>query len=236
MDQQRVNNLDSAQAYQQAQLVRDQERQNDISQLILAGPVPAQQIQNLPSAAEAAAESAPTDRVELTGKEPPVAPAQGLKTPEVGQPLTVQAGDISFKVDGRGAAVALQERLAAEKNTPQFAETAQALGVSDVAAFERAVEKGDALETFALVDPSNIYLVDAQRREINAGDLSAFANAELVIRPRGSESPAQADPAEKLLERLENPVLARINDPALQAQDALANRPPQPMDTQQIVG
>lgn len=236
MDQQRVNNLDSAQAYQQTQQARENERDRNISQLILDGPVSPQQVQNAPSAAEEAAESAPTDRIELSSKEPPVAPGQAVQAPRVGEPLNVQAGDIAFKVDGRGAAVALQERLAAERNTPQFEETAQALGVSDVEAFERAVEKGDALETFALIDPTNIYLVDSQRREINADDLSAFANAELVIRPRAGASSAQADPAEKLLERLENPVLARVNDPALQAQDALANRPPQPMDTQQTVG
>lgn len=236
MDQQRVNNLDSAQAYHHNQLARELDQQRDLNKLILAGPAAAQAAQNVPTAAEEAAAVAPTDRVELTGKEPPLPPSQGLPAPEVGEPLNVQAGDISFKVDGRGAAVALQERLAAERNTPQFEQTAQALGVTDFAAFERAVEKGDALETFALIDPSNIYLVDAQRREINADSLSAFANAELIIRPRGSERPDQADPLEKMQERLENPVLARINDPALQAQDALANRPPQPIDTQQVLG
>jgi len=144
-------------------------------------------------------------------------------------------GEVAFPVDGRGAAVALQEKLQSLREQPEaFADLAKNLGVQDIESFSRAVERGDALETFALVDPNNIFLVDAHRREIHADSVSSFAHAELVIQPRTASQETLRDPQEKMLERLENPILARINDPALQIQDRLANRPPQPQDTQQV--
>jgi hypothetical protein len=230
MDQQ-ISGVNPTQAYDQTNKTRETERQR-LDQLILAGPAPAQQVKDIQTEQDQEATTA-TDRVELSKKDvQATAATNSVKTPDVGPSIPVQAGDISFPVDGRGAAVAVQERLSAELNTPQFEETAKALGVTDVESFERAVESGDALATFAMVDPTNIYLVDAHRNEIHAENLSSFANAELVIRPR-SEA---LDPNHKLKERLENPIMARINDPSLQAQDMLAHRPPQPQDSVQVAG
>lgn len=227
------NGIQAIQSYEQTTRARDAERRR-LDQLAVGGLLPAAQA--LPPAQDLQFDV--QDRFALSAKEPSsVNAAAQVKPPEAGQPLPLAPGEQVLPVDGRGAAVALQEKLQTLLDTPEFEQMAQALGVQDISAFARVVERGDALETFALVDPSNIYLVDAQRREINADQLASFARAELVIRPGNRPEGRQASEVDqRLQEQLENPVLARIQDPALQIQDQLAQRPPQPQDVQQVIG
>lgn len=223
--------IQAIQSQVQTQRVREAERQRleQVGELLFA-------VQGVSTASST--DLAIEDRLSLGNQESaPSTAVSGIQLPQAGQPLPVEPGEYVLPVDGRGAAVALQEKLQTLLDTPEFEEMAQALGVQDISRFARAVERGDALETFALIDPSNIYLVDAQRREIHADQLASFARAALVIRPQNSSQVLEtADPGQQLQQRLENPVLARIEDPALQIQDQLVQRPPQPQDASAVIG
>lgn len=127
----------------------------------------------------------PADSFERVAAEE-AAKTAAVKPPVVGGVVPQDAEDVVLPVDGRGAAVALQEYLSGllKQNQPQqFAATAQALGVSDVEAFERAVEQGHALNTFAAVDSHRLVFTDSNFNEVSAEQLSAVAKAQLVIKP-----------------------------------------------------
>lgn len=200
----------SAAAYEQTQKVRDQ---NELSPLILGGPGLVDPNQRLAAEDDGLR---PEDRVELNGAE--VAPVSPVAAPEVGPAVAQDAEDIAIPVDGRGAAVALQEYLAQlQQNDPAaFERTAEALGVADVAAFAETVSAGSALGTFSQVDSNRVLFTDANFNEVSSENLAGVANAQLVIKP-AFEAPVDVEvaapevilqnPNEKLLDKLETPII-----------------------------
>lgn len=166
----------------------------------------------------------PEDVVTFDGAAPP--PVSPVAAPEVGPAVAKDAQDITIPVDGRGAAVALQEYLTQlQNNNPaDFASAAQALGVEDTAAFAETVSEGSALSTFAQVDSNRVLFTDANSNEISPENLAGVANAQLVIKP-SFEAPVDVEvkapevvlqnPNERLLDRIETPI---IQDLAAQQQ------------------
>ncbi len=200
----------SAAAYEQTQKVRD--NAEELAPLILGGP-------GLVNEAQAPAQDdglRPEDVVELNGAEP--APVSPVQAPEVGAEVAQEAGDIAIPVDGRGAAVALQEYLSELRSQEDgsFENAAAALGVADVNSFAEAVDSGAALATFAQVDSNRVLFTDANSNEVSPDNLSAVANAQLVIKPNVEaavdievEAPEVVlqNPNERLLDKIETPVI-----------------------------
>jgi len=137
---------------------------------------------------------------------PKQAHAPLVQPPEVGARVAQSKDDIAIPVDGRGAAVALHEHLDALHTAGQddrFEAAAQALGVPDVKAFKAAFERGDdALKTFGHVDASRLSFTDKDSNEVSPDKVSAFPNAQLLIRPG-----AASRPDHKLSEIALNPYL-----------------------------
>lgn len=166
----------------------------------------------------------PEDVVEFNG--PAAQVASLVSAPEVGPALVQDAADIAIPVDGRGAAVALQEYLSQlQQNDPAaFASAAQTLGVEDAAAFAETVAEGSALSTFAQVDSNRVLFADTNFNEISPDNLAGVANAQLVIKP-AFEAPVDVEvkapevvlqnPNERLLDKIETPI---IQDLAAQQQ------------------
>lgn len=209
----------SVAAYEQTNKAR--ENTDALAPLILGGPGLVDK-----SAEQAANDDGlrPEDVVSFNGAAPQ--PASPVSPPEVGPSVAQDAADIAIPVDGRGAAVALQEYLAQlQKNDPAaFESTSQALGVQDSAAFAETVSEGSALSTFAQVDSNRILFADANFNEVAPENLAGVANAQLVIKP-AFEAPVDVEvkapevvlqnPNERLLDRIETPI---IQDLATQQQ------------------
>lgn len=201
----------SAAAYEQTQKVRD--NNDELSPLILGGPGLVDPNQRFAAEDDGLR---PEDVVELQGAE--AAPAALVSAPEVGPAVAQEAEDIAIPVDGRGAAVALQEYLAQlQQNDPAaFEQAAEALGVADVGAFSETVAAGSALGTFSQVDSNRVLFTDANFNEVASENLAGVANAQLVIKP-SFEAPVDVEvvapevilqnPNEKLLDKIETPII-----------------------------
>lgn len=209
----------SVAAYEQTNKAR--ENADALAPLILGGP----------GLVDKAAEQAPNDDglrpedvVEFNNTAPPA--VSPVAAPEVGPAVAQDAQDIAIPVDGRGAAVALQEYLAQlQNNDPAaFASAAESLGVQDTEAFAETVSAGSALSTFAQVDSNRVLFADANFNEVSPENLAGVANAQLVIKP-AFEAPVDVEveapevvvqnPNERLLDRIETPI---IQDLAAQQQ------------------
>lgn len=126
----------------------------------------------------------PEDALEITG--PAAAPPPLVAPPQVGAAVAQDAEDVVLPLDGRGAAVALQEylqKLLQDNRQDDFEATAEALGVQNPSAFRQAVESGSALQSFSQVDSNRLVFTDSQFNEVDADNLSAVAKAQLVIKP-----------------------------------------------------
>ncbi|MGV3524948.1 MAG: hypothetical protein ACO1RX_12030 [Candidatus Sericytochromatia bacterium] len=154
----------------------------------------------------------PEDALEITG--PAAAPPPLVAPPQVGPAVAQEAEDVVLPLDGRGAAVALQEylqKLLQENRQEDFNATAEALGVQNPAAFRQAVESGSALQSFSQVDSNRLVFTDSQFNEVDADNLSAVAKAQLVIKP-SYEVPVDPE--------IETPEVA-ILDPTIRQQNSL---------------
>lgn len=152
----------------------------------------------------------PEDSFEIQKSNPLAATAPLVKAPEVGAPIAADADDITIPMTSSSGAVTLQNYLTdllQSNQKSKFAEAAKALGVSDVEAFERAVEQGHALNTFSHVDSNRIVFTDSNANEVSPEQLPAVANAKMVIKPsfQVPVDPEIKDPNEVLL----NPHLAQ---------------------------
>lgn len=209
----------SVAAYEQTNKAR--ENNEALAPLILGGP----------GLIDKSAEQAPNDDglrpedvVTFDGELPQLNAL--VSAPEVGPAVAQDAADIAIPVDGRGAAVALQEYLSQlQTNDPAaFASAAQVLGVEDATGFAETVAEGSALSTFAQVDSSRVLFADANFNEISPDNLAGVANAQLVIKP-AFEAPVDVEvkapevvlqnPNERLLDKIETPI---IQDLATQQQ------------------
>lgn len=214
--------VNATSAYDQTSQVRDAERQK-LDQLILGGPglINPQDHVNKPSDDGLR----PEDHFELSPTDAPAPSSPLPPPPPAGKPVSKDAEDVALSVDGRGAAVALQEYLQGlikAHQDPQFEATAKALGVTDISAFKRAVEGGNALQSFAHVDSNRLVFTDQNFNEVEADQLSAVAKAQLVVKP-SFEVPIDPrvtapevtllDPNIHLQDRLETPI---FQDPAEQ--------------------
>lgn len=201
----------SAAAYEQTQKVRD--NQDELAPLILGGPG---LVDEQAAVAQDDEGLRPEDVVSFNGEQ--AAPVSPVSAPEVGAEVAQDAGDIAIPVDGRGAAVALQEYLAQlQNNDPAaFANAAEALGVEDTATFAETVSQGSALSTFAQVDSNRVLFTDANFNEVSPDNLAGVANAQLVIKP-AFEAPVDVEveapevvlqnPNERLLDKIETPII-----------------------------
>lgn len=224
-----MESIQSVGAYEQTAKVRENSDQQKIDQLILGGP-------NSVNTNTAVADNndddglRPSDVFEASpveqASQPPVI------APPVGAAIVQNGDDVVVPIDGRGAAVALQEHLKGlldKGDKAQFAATAQALGVTDIAEFERAVEQGFALQTFGQVDSSRLTFTDQNFNEVSPEDLPAVARAQLVIQPSAAvpidpevEAPEaiSINPNLKLQDNLETPIL---ENPVKQQEQIQAN-------------
>ncbi|PKL76033.1 MAG: hypothetical protein CVV27_12345 [Candidatus Melainabacteria bacterium HGW-Melainabacteria-1] len=215
---------------------RDVEREQ-LDQLILGGPALVNPVQSANKPEDDGLR--PEDRFERIDTDAALAamPVQSVKAPEVGAPVVRAEEDVVLPVDGRGPAVAIQDHLAAlrqQGDNNQFAATAKALGVGDVNEFERLVERGDALQTFAAVDSNRLLFSDSNFNQINVDQISAVAKAQMVIKP-SYEVPidpeitapeiALINPHQKLKESLELPVspTEQLKNKLTDPQQILAN-------------
>lgn len=211
------NRIQGPSAYDQTQQARETSDRQRLDQLILGGPglvEPQQRVANNDDDG-----LRPEDTFEVAGAEA-AAQLNAVQPPPVGAPLAQAADDVVLPVDGRGAAVTLQvylQDLQDKGETQQFKATAEALGVPDVEAFERAVEQGNALQTFSHVDASRISFADQNFNEVDPDNLAAVANAQLVIRPsfEAAVAPEVENPEitllnvnERIRERQETPLNA----------------------------
>lgn len=219
----------------------DAQRQQRLDQLILGGPGLIDPANSVNSPDDDGLR--PEDRFERIDTDAALLakPAPQIQGPEVGAPVVRAEEDVTLPIDGRGAAVTIQNHFTAlrEQNKPQqFAATAEALGVEDVEEFERLVERGNALQTFGAVDSNRLLFTDANFNEISADQVSSVAKAQLVIKPSyvvpvdpEVEAPEATiiNPNLKLQDDLEVP-----EDPAQQLLDKLT-QPAQPVRADTVV-
>jgi len=169
-------------------------------------------------------------------------PVLAVAPPEVGAPVARGAEDIVIPLDGRGAAVALQERLEgylAQGNRAAFNDMSEALGVQNPEAFEAVVNAGSALQTFGQVDSNRVLFTDQNFNEIAPDTLSAVARAQMVIKP-SYEAPidpkavapevVMMDPNRKVLDQLNTPL---VQNAALM-QDLIQRNPEQAQQSDSV--
>lgn len=213
--------INKSATYNQASQAKEAERQK-YDDLVLGGP-------GLINPAERVSEPAddglrPEDSFQLTPPEA-ASPVASIPTVQAGPQIAQDVEDVVLAMDGRGAAVALQEYLQGllkNQQGSQFEATAQALGVKDVGAFEESVGQGNALQTFSQIDSNRLMFTDQSFNELAAEQLPAVAKAQMVIKP-SYEVPLDPEirapeivltnPNEKLMDRLETPI---FQDPAEQ--------------------
>lgn len=234
-----MEKINAAAAYEQTAQVRDDIRNDQLDALILAGPDSELQTQNVQGPSEDEG-LRPIDTFEKA--QAPV-PAQASQPAQAVNPVSVESGDYAFKVDGRGAAVALQENLQEllKEDQNAFAAAAQALGVSDLPEFQELVENGSSLAVFSAVDTDRLQLVNQNREPVDFDDLSSLVNAEVIVKPGNEvpqsegikDNPVESAPApiDNINEQLQTPViidpaenqrLKAVNPAGQQGQDAAA--------------
>ncbi|MEZ0373854.1 MAG: hypothetical protein ACAI44_32485 [Candidatus Sericytochromatia bacterium] len=197
----------------QANHVREAQRSKllEISKLIISGPgLVDDQLKPEPGSHDN--ELRPEDNFERLG--PLAVPPPPPQGPALGPPVPLDNEDLVLPVDGRGAAVAVQnhcDELLKNGDAERFAATAQALGVPNLKAFENAVEEGNALNTFKHVDSNRVVFTDANFKEVDPTQFSALAKAQLVIKP-SFEVPVAPE--------VKTPEVVKI-DPNLRLQKAL---------------
>lgn len=172
-------------AYSNDQKIFESQRKrvDELNALILNAPQQAEQDKQL-HRSDDDNDLRPQDKFERQA--PPVQPPPPVKAPEVGPPVPRTDDATVVPVDGRGAAVALQEyldKLRSSGDQEAFARAAKALGVEDHEEFNETVAAGHALNTFAAIDSSRLTFVDKDFNEVSTEQLSAVAKAQLVVKP-----------------------------------------------------
>lgn len=224
-----MESIQSVGAYEQTAKVRENSDQQNIDQLILARPG---QVNPNQAVAEDDGEGLrPSDVFEASPAEK--VPQAAVSAPPVGAAIAQNGDDVVVPIDGRGAAVALQEHLKGlldGGNKAQFAATAQALGVTDLAEFERAVNQGAALQTFAQVDSSRLSFTDQNFNEVSPENLPAVARAQLVIQPSAAAPIAPEVEAPEAISinpnlKLQNDLKTPILENPVKQQDQIQTNP-----------
>ena len=205
VDSNRVAEANATSAYNQTSKAREAQ-QNHVNQL-LGGPGLVDPTAPFDESEDEGLR--PEDSFEIQKTNPLAAPPL-VKAPDVGAPVAADADDIVIPMTSSSGAVTVQnylDGLLKSNQKSQFEETAKALGVDDVDAFEGIVEQGNALNTFAQVDSNRVLFTDNNSNEVSPDQLPAVANAKLVIKPsfQVPVDPEVKDPIEVLL----NPHLAQ---------------------------
>lgn len=196
MNDNRIDSTHSTVAYDQTQNTREAERRR-LDELMSGPGLIAPDERFAPAEDDGLR---PEDSFEVTPAAPDQKITAPVAAPEVGSKVVHQAEDVSLAIDGRGAAVALQEYLYELLNTGQsgeFKAAADALGVRDTESFAETVKQGFALQTFNQVDSSRLIFTDHNGNEVSSDNLAQIAKPQLLIQPSAA-APEVSDEAQVL--------------------------------------